>query len=556
MVKKYQPRGIYTNKTSQGVHPRDAKGDDIRKFELKVLAVPTSFPGHPPHRQVARSRSRASSRKRYLSSPDTSPVPPKKRTSSMETVEHSYSRTAAMEEQSREMSDFSSTEPPQQHVYKEEDVLMDQEEPEPPQIKDIQVKFWTRQEVECVLLKKDTDSFLMPKSRCEETPGVCENSRVQFQEETGGQCGPVQKNCHTAELEQEVVMDKQLWDQEKNCRMDKEPEPPEIKEDPDPPQIKEEPDPLQIKEEPDPLQIKEEQEELCISKDEEQFVMVTPTDKESDQSEAEPNKDQLHSHLSPVEEDQDQDGGKQVEPGPSQNLVKCNSWDKTFTKTSSLRNHSRLHAGEKPDLGNTSGHGHTDERKPYACDSCGRSFSHLSSLNRHKKVHLQGKAYSCKLCDKTFKQNSLLLSHIRTHNNKHPYSCEECGKSFEYLSVLARHMRTHTGEKPYSCKACGKRFSLEGNLLRHMRTRTGEKQYSCKECGKRFSQISNLSSHMMIHTGEKPYACNDCGRSFNQKSNFMTHMRTHTGEKQYSCKECDKSFRQKSDLLSHMKSHI
>lgn len=73
-----------------------------------------------------------------------------------------------------------------------------EEEPEPPQIKDIQVEFWTRQEVEHFL---ETDSFLMPKSRCEETSGVCENSRVRFQKEPGGQSGPVQRDPQTSGME-------------------------------------------------------------------------------------------------------------------------------------------------------------------------------------------------------------------------------------------------------------------------------------------------------------------------------------------------------------------
>ncbi|XP_037538442.1 zinc finger protein 771 [Nematolebias whitei] len=450
------------------------------------------------------------------------------------------------EAQSGDMSVSSCTEPPQQHVSKEE-VLMDQEEPEPPEVKDIQVEFWTRQEVEHFLLKEETDSFLMPGNTCEETSGVCDKSRVQFQEVLDGQHGSVQKNFHTAELEQDVLMDHQLCNQEKNCRMDQE----EL----DSPQIKEEPDPLEIKGEPEPPRVKEEQEELRVSQDEEPSVleetetfMATPTFEESDQSEPEPNEDQHHSHVSAVKEIQDE-GSNKAEPGPNQNLIKHD----ICQNKSSLKNHGRLHAGEEPDLRTTGGH--AEERKPYSCDSCGKSFSHLSSLNRHRNIHTPDKAYSCKLCDKTFKKNSLLLSHIRTHNNKRLYSCEECGKRFEYLSVLARHMRSHTGEKPYSCKACGKTFSLEGNLLRHMRTRTGEKQYSCKECGKSFSQISNLSSHMMIHTGEKPFACDECGKSFNQKSNFLTHMRTHTGEKPYSCKDCDKCFRQKNDLLTHMRTH-
>lgn len=75
---------------------------------------------------------------------------------------------------------------------------MDQEEPEPPEVKDIQVEFWTRQEVEHFLLKEETDSFPLPENTREETFGAYEKSRVRFQEVLEGQHGSVQKNFHAA----------------------------------------------------------------------------------------------------------------------------------------------------------------------------------------------------------------------------------------------------------------------------------------------------------------------------------------------------------------------
>lgn len=57
----------------------------------------------------------------------------------------------------------------------------------------------------------------------------------------------------------------------------------------------------------------------------------------------------------------------------SQKKHKCKICDKRFTRPSSLQTHMYSHTGEKP----------------FACDvpDCGRHFSVVSNLRRHRKVH-------------------------------------------------------------------------------------------------------------------------------------------------------------------------
>ena len=64
----------------------------------------------------------------------------------------------------------------------------------------------------------------------------------------------------------------------------------------------------------------------------------------------------------------------------TQKKHKCKVCDKRFTRPSSLQTHMYSHTGEKP----------------FACDveGCGRHFSVVSNLRRHKKVH-KGDASSC-----------------------------------------------------------------------------------------------------------------------------------------------------------------
>ncbi|XP_039616234.1 zinc finger protein 436-like [Polypterus senegalus] len=111
------------------------------------------------------------------------------------------------------------------------------------------------------------------------------------------------------------------------------------------------------------------------------------------------------------------------------------------------------------------------------------------------------------------------------------HQCSECGKGFSRIKNLRRHRKIHTGEKPYCCSECGKRFTQLGSLKKHRRIHTGEKPYYCNECGKHFCYKSSLQRHHRIHTGERPFCCNECGREFLQISNLQRHSRVHIAEK-------------------------
>uniref|UniRef100_A0AAX7U646 C2H2-type domain-containing protein n=1 Tax=Astatotilapia calliptera TaxID=8154 RepID=A0AAX7U646_ASTCA len=478
--------------------------------------------------------------------------------------------------------------------------LCDQEEPEPPQIKEEQEELCSSQEGEQLGLKEETDTFMVtvaeegehsePEADREQLPSLSsdnffctkptdtEDIRIffQYKEDINHQQRQLAVNWkpeiklyriddpqqHVCKEEEEVLPEQQLWNQERSSSVEQE--------------------------EPEAPQIKEEEEELCSSQEREQLglkeemdtFMVTVAE-EGEHSEPEANTDQLPSHSSDIFAFL-QSKSKEIfevinnsiqyeEENDHQHRLMDVSWKPEI----------QLHITEGEQLGlkeetdtfmvtaaeegdHNDPEANTDQLLYHSCPM-NESQNHEGSWNLDSGTNSNsesrcnsdtGKKYlTCDFCGKSFNEMYKMNRHLTIHTGNKPYSCETCEKSFTVKGNLTVHMRTHTGEKPYSCETCGKSFHLSSSLKDHKNVHTGEKPYSCKTCGKSFRNGGNLNRHKKAHTGEKPYHCKICRKMFIRRRSLSEHIRMHTGEKPYSCETCGKSFYFSYSLKRHMTAH-
>ncbi|KAB0405698.1 hypothetical protein E2I00_015750, partial [Balaenoptera physalus] len=89
----------------------------------------------------------------------------------------------------------------------------------------------------------------------------------------------------------------------------------------------------------------------------------------------------------------------------------------------------------------------SDILKPYICtyQDCGKSYSKSSHLRIHERLHTGEKPYKCNVkgCTWAFSRLDELNRHMRKHTRERPYLCTKCNRSFARSDHLKQHQRVH-----------------------------------------------------------------------------------------------------------------
>ncbi|XP_059205819.1 zinc finger protein 333-like [Centropristis striata] len=317
----------------------------------------------------------------------------------------------------------------------------DQEEPEPPHIKEEQEEPWTSQEGE--QLHGLTFTPVPVKSEeDEEKPQFLQLHQTQTEQIKS------EADVEDFDVQQLLVSEGEVpsEQQERSCSLD------------------------QDQEEPEPPHIKEEQGEPWTSQEGEQLqgLTFTPVPVKSEEDEEIPQSSQLHqtqTEQMETEADGEDCGGPEPDrnSGPDPHLQpdsKEEPADSSETETDDSGDWKETREPQsglnclKKDGGPVRDSSFSAGEKRFSCSECGKSFVYKYLLKRHMVTHTGEKPFSCSVCKKSFTQRDSLRVHMRIHTGEKPFSCTVCQNSYSHRYSLKQHMRCHTREKPFTCSVC------------------------------------------------------------------------------------------------------
>ncbi|XP_069700026.1 zinc finger protein 26-like [Periplaneta americana] len=140
----------------------------------------------------------------------------------------------------------------------------------------------------------------------------------------------------------------------------------------------------------------------------------------------------------------------------------CHVCHKRFIRRRQLKHHLSTHS-------------QAAARKKFKCSLCDVSCQGVAGLREHLRIHTGERPYSCSQCDMKFKRLQALKKHMNTVHQgpgAASHSCTSCSMVFNNRGNLLRHfLRIHRGLRRFICGLCGARYGQNQDLRRHLRAK-------------------------------------------------------------------------------------
>ena len=128
------------------------------------------------------------------------------------------------------------------------------------------------------------------------------------------------------------------------------------------------------------------------------------------------------------------------------NAITCSVCHKKFHQNCHLKVHMMTHASERQTT--------VRAKKVFECSVCGKRCASKPDLREHERIHTGEKPYVCNICGKAFRQHTALVQHRRIHTNVKSFCCSLCSKAYRNRIDLRLHStRVHNVELPTRSKA-------------------------------------------------------------------------------------------------------
>ena len=82
--------------------------------------------------------------------------------------------------------------------------------------------------------------------------------------------------------------------------------------------------------------------------------------------------------------------------------------------------------------------------KSNKCNQCDYASSHAGTLRQHLKMHSGEKSNKCNQCDFASSKAGNLRIHLKTHSGEKSNKCNQCNFASAQAGNLRRHLKTHS----------------------------------------------------------------------------------------------------------------